>query len=138
MKAASNVTPVATCRASSGSAGFSLVEVLLAIVITSVGILGASGVVLGIASLGRRTSWYTDHTVVGRSGVDSLMHAGFTSVVSGSGVVEVGGRACDLSFEVTPLSPRLKHLRLTATLPNAPESVLESIVSRPRPLPTAP
>ena len=138
MTAADGVAPTAARCAGNGSAGFSLVEVLLAIVITSVGILGASAVVLGITSLARRASWNTDHTVAGRSAVDSLMHTAFTSVVSGSGVLEVGGRECDLSFDVTPLSPRLKHVRLAANLPNAPETVLEAIVSRPRPLPRAP
>ncbi len=125
-------------RAGEACAGFGLVEVLLAIVIMSVGILGASTVVLGIASQGRRAMWNTDQALAGRSAADSLMGADFASVVSGSGTGACGGRQCDVSYDVTVLSTRLKLVRLEATLASAPGTVLETIVSRPRPLPGAP
>lgn len=138
MRAPLEAASAAIHGAGNGSAGLGLVEVLFAIVITSVGILGASAIVLGITSQARRASWHTDHTLAGRGAMDSLTQAGFAAAVSGSGDAYVGGRRCDLSFDVTSRSPQLKHVRLTATSANAPETALETILSRPRPLPAAP
>ena len=120
------------------NAGFSLVEVLLAIVVTSVGILGAAGVVLGIGSQALRAAWETEHALAGRNAVESLVRAGYPAAASHTGTVDIGGRRFDVSREVTALSSRLKHARVTVLLPPARAAELEIVLSRPRPLPAAP
>ena len=120
------------------TAGFSLVEVLLAIVVTSVGVLGAAGVVLGIRSQALRAAWDTEHALAGRNAVESLVRAGYPAATSHTGAVDIGGRRFDVSRAVTALSSRLKHARVTVSLPPAPEAELEIVLSRPRPLPAAP
>lgn len=120
------------------TAGFSLVEVLLAIVVTSVGVLGAAGVVLGIGSQALRAAWDTEHALAGRNAVESLVRAGYAAAASHTSVVNIGGRRFGLSHDVAERSLRLKHVRLTVSLPPAPEAELEIVLSRPRPLPAAP
>ena len=120
------------------TAGFSLVEVLLAIVVTSVGILGAAGVVLGIGSQALRAAWDTEHALAGRNAMESLVRAGYATAASHTGAVDIGGRRFVVSHDVTALSSRLKHARVTVSLPPAPEAELEIVLSRPRPLPAAP
>lgn len=120
------------------SAGFSLVEVLLAIVVTSVGVLGAAGVVLGVGSQALRAAWDTEHALAGRNAVESLVRAGHAAAVSHTSAVHIGRRRFAVSHDVAERSPRLKHARLTVSLPPAPEAELEIVLSRPRPLPAAP
>ena len=120
------------------TAGFSLVEVLLAIVVTSVGVLGAAGVALGTGSLALRAEWDTGHALAGRNAVESLVRAGHAAAVSHTSTVDVGGRRFDISHDVTAPLPRLKHARVTVSLPPAPAAALEIVLSRPRPLPAAP
>ncbi|WP_428276127.1 type IV pilus modification PilV family protein [Candidatus Palauibacter sp.] len=122
------------------TAGFSLVEVLLAIVVTSVGVLGAAGVVLGVGSQALRAAWDTEHALAGRNAVESLVRAGYAAAASHTSVVDVGGRRFDVSHDVAERSPRLKHAHVTVSLPpaTAPEAELEIVLSRPRPLPAAP
>lgn len=120
------------------TAGFSLVEVLLAIVVTSVGVLGAAGVVLGIRSQALRAAWDTEHALAGRNAVESLVRSGYAAAASHTGVVEIGGRRFNVSRTVTARSARLKHGRVTVSLPPAPAAELEIVLSRPRPLPAAP
>lgn len=120
------------------TAGFSLVEVLLAIVVTSVGVLGVGGVALGIGSQALRAAWDTEHALAGRNAVESLVRAGYAAAASRTGAVEVGGRRFDVSLDVAARSPRLKHARVTVSLPPAPEAELEIVLSRSRPLPAAP
>ena len=120
------------------NAGFSLVEVLLAIVVTSIGTLGAAGVVLGIRSQALRAAWDTEHALAGRNAAESLIRAGYPAAASHTGAVDIGGRRFDVSRDVTALSSRLKHARVTVSLPPAPEAELEIVLSRPRPLPAAP
>lgn len=131
-------SPTTDCGVEGRADGFSLIEVLIAIVVASVGIVGASAIVLGITAEMRRASWNTDHTLAGRAALDSLIQTGFASTVSGSGTAEVRGRQYEVSFDVTSPSQRLRHVRLTAGLPNGPRIVLETRLSRPRPLPPAP
>ena len=118
--------------------GFSLVEVLLAIVVTSVGVLGAAAVVLGIGSQALRAGWATDHTLAGRNAVESLVRAGHAAATSHASTVDVGERRFAVSHDVTQPSPRLKHARVTVSLPPAPTAEFEVVLSRPRPLPAAP
>ncbi len=120
------------------TAGFSLVEVLLAIVVTSVGILGAAGVVLGIGSQAVRAGRDTEHTLAGRNAVESLVRAGHAAATSHTSTVDIGGRRFDVSHDVSEPLPRLKHALVTVSLPAAPAAKLEIILSRPRPLPAAP
>ncbi|WP_419858038.1 type IV pilus modification PilV family protein [Candidatus Palauibacter irciniicola] len=120
------------------TAGFSLVEVLLAIVVTSVGVLGAAGVVLGVGSQALRAAWETEHALAGRNAVESLVRAGHAAAASRTSAADIGGRRFDVSLDVTARSPRLKHARVTVSLPPAPEAELEIVLSRPRPLPAAP
>lgn len=120
------------------TAGFSLVEVLLAIVVTCVGVLGAAGVVLGIRSQALRAAWDTEHALAGRNAVESLVRAGYAAASSHTSVVDIGGRRFDVSRDVTARSSRLKHARVTVLLAPAPAAELEIVLSRPRPLPAAP
>ena len=118
--------------------GFSLVEVLLAIVVTSVGVLGAAAVVLGIGSQALRAGRETEHTVAGRNAVESFVRAGHAAATSRTSTVDIGGRQVDISQDVTEPSPRLKYARVTASRASAPAAELDIVVVRPRPLPAAP
>lgn len=118
--------------------GFSLVEVLLAIVVTSVGVLGAAGVVLGIGSQALRAERDTQHAHAGRNATESLVRAGHAAATSHTSTVDIGERRFDIRHDVTESSPRLRHARVTVFVPSVPAAEFEIVLVRPRPLPAAP
>ena len=120
------------------TAGFSLVEVLLAIVVTSVGVLGAAAAVLGIGAQALRSERETVHTLAGRNAVESIVRAGHAAATSRTRTVDIGGRRFDVSHHVTDPSPRFKHARVTVSRAPVPAAEFEIVLVRPRPLPAAP
>ena len=119
-------------------AGFSLIEVVVATAVASVGILGAAGVVAAIGSQARRAGWDADRAVAARTTAQALVSAGFAAATSGSDTVTVGGRRYAVARVVTTRAQGLRHIALTITTPGGGGIPFEMLLARPRPRPAAP
>jgi len=120
-------------------AGFGLIELVLAVLVSSVGVVAAANVSLGIGSQARLARWDTDRSVVARNILEDLGQAGYASAVSRQVVVVLGPRQYQVTQTVTSPAPRLKHIRLAVSPPagRAP-GVVETRLAKSRPLPYAP
>ncbi|WP_420633613.1 prepilin-type N-terminal cleavage/methylation domain-containing protein [Candidatus Palauibacter sp.] len=127
-----------TVAGGSRCAGFGLVEVAVAIAVSSVGVLGAAGVAIAIASQARHSNWDTQYTLAGRKAVEAIVQEGHDRVVSGTTTLEVAGRRYQASHVVTTPEPRLKQVQVTVASPPGPTVAFEILLVRDRPLPAAP
>ena len=130
--------PTQRCRDTDDQTGLGLIEVVVAVLVFSIGVLAAAGVSLSIGSQARLARWDTDRAVAARSTLEGLGQAGYASAASGRALLVLGQRAYQVTRTVTLLAPRLKHVRVTVTPPagRAP-AIIETRLARPRPLPSA-
>lgn len=121
------------------SAGFGLIEVVLALLVASLGVLAAAGTVLGIGSQARLAQWDTDQALVAVLVIDNARRAGYASVPSGNGIETLGSRAYARATAVTRPIPGLEHISVTvrSALGRA-AATFETRLAQPRPLPVAP
>ena len=120
------------------AAGVGLIEVVIAITLTSIGILGAAGVVAGIGSQARRAAWDAERALAARATADRLRRVGFAQAVSGTDSVSVGGRAHTVIRTATARAPRLRHIALSVAPPGGSEATFEILIAPSRPQPGAP
>ncbi|MDA0329069.1 MAG: prepilin-type N-terminal cleavage/methylation domain-containing protein [Gemmatimonadetes bacterium] len=89
-------------------AGFSLVEVVIAIVILAVGVLGLAGSTAYIVRQITLSDLMTERSVAFQTIIDRLQSLPYASVVAGSDSVGIYA----LSWTVTPDGPQSKMLRI--------------------------
>lgn len=90
--------------------GFGLVEVLVALVVLSVGMLGAAGLTGSVATHTRQASWETAQVLVAQQLMDSIRQAGYAVAASGADTLSVAGRRWAASWTVTRAAPSLKEV----------------------------
>ncbi len=122
-----------------GRAGFGLVEVLIALAVTSLGVLAAAGVSFAIGGQGKLAGWQADQALAALDIFEAVRRQPFSSLASGVTTVTIGPTSYDVDRVVTSPAPRLKHVRLvvrasTGRLP----AVFESRVLDAAPPPAAP
>lgn len=125
-------------KARRATGGFGLIEVAIAITVSSIGILAAAGVAASIGSQARQAMRDADRTVAARTAVHRLVRAGYAAAVSGADMVSVGGHDHTVARVVTTRSPGLRHVELTITPPAGNSATFEFLLARGRPMPAAP
>ena len=122
--------------AACGEEGFGLVETLIALTILVVGLLAVTGLTMAAATQARIADWRADMTAAGLLALEDVRLEDFTTLTSRSDTFAIGGRDYPVAITVTPLSTRLKEVRVVVagagTL--APDTLVTR-VQRPRPLP---
>lgn len=119
-------------------AGFGLVEVMLAVAVSSIGVLALAAASSGIGSQNLLSRWDTDGALVARHTLDRAAAAGFGQTASGSGSVAAGGRVYPVVRSVSPLSSRLEEITVrVASAGRNPVAFVTRLASA-RPLPAAP
>lgn len=93
-----------------GGAGFTVVEVLVALVVLSAGMIGVAGMTASVAEQTRRSAWKTEQALVAQQVVDSIRQAGFASAASGADTLPTGGRQWVASWRVSRPSVGLKRV----------------------------
>lgn len=93
-----------------GAAGFSLLEVLLAVVLLSVGVLSVAAVATAVARHSGRSARETGRSLAARQVLDSVRRAGFPAAEDGSSILTAGGREHRAAWRVTEVSAGLKRV----------------------------
>lgn len=129
-------TPLRQTRDAHRASGFGLVEVVVALVVASVGVITVAGVALGVGAQARLAAWDTDQALAAHNQIDALAFAG---AASGTYQVALGPRVYGVSQSVSMPSPRLKHVRVTVSSVTGPApATFETRLAKPRPPPVAP
>lgn len=122
-----------------GQAGFGLIEVMAAVVVTTVGVFAAASGFLAIYSESTRSSVDTDRALAARSALERSARTPFTTLQGGQTTVSFGARRYLVAETVVALGSRLKSVRVDVTTPGSSTPVtFESRVVATRPLPVAP
>lgn len=96
----------------SATPGFSLVEVLLAVLVLSVGVLGVAGLALSVARESRRSARETARAVAAQRALDSIRRAGFERAVDGRATLALDGLDWTVTWKVVREAPRLKRVEV--------------------------
>jgi len=120
--------------------GLGLIEVLVSMVLLSVGVMALAGTSLQVAEQNRLSASRTGESLAAQQVMETLRHRGYVAATSGSGTVLVGNRAYRVVRAVTSPAPRVKRVQLTVTSLTAPSTprLFTSRVYRSRQIPTAP
>ena len=94
-------------------AGFTVIEVILAIVILSVGLLGAAGTTLLLVKQTTMADVATERTVAMQGTIENLRSIPFDSVTSGADSIGV----FEVSWTVTSIDRRWKGIEIITTGP---------------------
>lgn len=102
---------VARTRKTAGnSEGFGLVEVLIAAIILSFGLLAVAGLSVSTAGQERLARWQTDQALAAQLALAEAYQADFDSVTTGSSDVQVGEHTYRVNMTVTDVSGRVKQV----------------------------
>lgn len=93
-----------------GAAGFSLLEVLLAVVLLSVGVLSVAALATAVARHSGRSAGVTGRSLAARQVMDSVRRAGFPAAEDGSAILSAAGREHRAAWRVTEVSAGLKRV----------------------------
>lgn len=118
--------------------GFGLVEVLMAVVVFSIGVIGVAGATSGIAAQEDLGLWSTDQGLLAHHARADLARSGFAALSSGRFAIALGHRSYDVTRTVTPAAPGLKEVHLTIRDALGRTSSIHTRVAAGRPLPVAP
>lgn len=95
-----------------GETGFGLVEVLVAVVVLSLGLLGVASVSAGVAVLTRDAARETARALVARELLDSIRVAGYHAAAGGDGRPVQWDREWRAAWSVTESGRGLKRVEL--------------------------
>ena len=120
--------------------GLGLIEVLVSMVLVSVGLLALAGSSLQVGQQNRLSASRTGESLAAQQAMEIVRSRGYATTTSGIGTVSIGNRAYRVTRAVTSPSPRIKVVRLTVMSRSAVSTprVFTSRVYANRQLPTAP
>ena len=104
-----------TARLGSGSDGFGLLEVLVAITVLAIGLLAAAGLSSSTTRLVTSASVLADQTAAAEEVFEGLHEAGYAAAASGSDTVTIGEARYAVEIAVTDLSPSAKEIVLSVS-----------------------
>lgn len=122
------------------TSGLGLIEVLVAMIILSVGMLAIAGISLQVGTQNKLSTSQTDQSLAAQQVMETLQRAGYAATTSGTDTVSVGNRRYQVQRAVTTPNTRVKLVRLTVTSTSGTASprVYTSRVYETRQLPAAP
>jgi Tfp pilus assembly protein PilV len=95
--------------------GLGLVEVLVSMIILSVGVLAIAGISLQVGTLNALSTSQTDQSLAAQQVMESMQAAGYANASSGSDTITVANRRYVVTTSVTTPSLRVKLVQLTVT-----------------------
>lgn len=119
--------------------GIGLIEVLVALVIMSFGMLAIAGISLHVGSQTQLSTWQTDQAMVAQQVMERLQRVNYAAIASGTDTVSVGNRTYVVNRLVSQPAPRVKRVQLTVlSSQRAAPRVFVSRIYETRQLPPAP
>ena len=110
------IRPVPTLRERlADESGLGLIEVLVSLIILSVGMMAIAGVSLQVGTQTKLSTWQTDQSMAAEQVMESLQRAGYAAAASGSDTVSVGNRVYQVTRVVSSPLTRVKLVQLTVT-----------------------
>jgi prepilin-type N-terminal cleavage/methylation domain-containing protein len=115
--------------------GFTLIEVLVAIVVLSVGLLGVAGLTIGIIKGNLYSKSVTSATLVGEQKIEAIQRVGYTNAntLAGTDTTSMGGTTYTRVTSVTNATPTTNMKTVTVTVswnPGGYSISLNTIVSQ--------
>jgi len=115
--------------------GFTLIEVLIAIVVLSVGLLGVAGLTIGIIKGNLYSKNVTSATVVGEQMIEAARRVGYTNAntLAGTDTVSMGGTSYTRVTSVNSGTPAANMKTVTVTVswnPGGYSVSLNTIISQ--------
>ncbi len=115
--------------------GFTLIEVLIAIVVLSVGLLGVAGLTIGIIKGNLYSKNVTSATVVGEQLIEAARRVGYTNAntLTGTDTVSMGGTSYTRVTSVNSDTPAANMKTVTVTIswnPGGYSVSLNTIISQ--------
>lgn len=122
------------------ASGLGLIEVIVSMLILSVGMLAIAGVSLQVGTQNKLSTSQTDQSLAAQQVMETLQRAGYAATTSGTDTVSVGNRTYWVTRAVTTPNTRVKLVRLTVTPASGTSSarVYTSRVYETRQLPAPP
>lgn len=118
------------------SRGFSLVEVIVALVILSIGLLGVGGLIGTVATQTRTSAWRSDQSLVAQEVIARTRQADYADVSSMVDTLSMGGLDWQVTVTVTEVRSRLKEVDVEVEGRGSVDArTFTSRVHRDRPLP---
>jgi prepilin-type N-terminal cleavage/methylation domain-containing protein len=107
---------VVRARVPAGREGFTLVEVVVAIVMLSFGVLASASLTAALMKSNRGISNRTRAIEIAREKVEDLQSKRYTEITSGSDAVSVRGRSFSRAWSVAANSPIANTKTITMTV----------------------
>lgn len=104
--------PAPTVRDAEAGAGFSLVEVLIALLVLTIGMLAVAGLASTVAQQTREGSWRSDQTLVAQQVVMEVVQDGYASASSYQDTLPMGGHEWPVQVTVTTVATDLKEVEV--------------------------
>lgn len=120
-----------------GEGGLTLIEVVVAVLVLSVGLLAVAGMTLSAGTQARRAGLYTDRTLLAQERLGRIAAQGWHGTTVGTTVetVERGGTVWEVTQEVTLPAPGYKEVTLTVGgISGMADAGVTVRLARPRPL----
>ena len=97
------------------TAGLGLIEVLVAMIILSVGVLAIAGISVQVGTQNSMSTSQTDQALAAQQVMEALHLTGFAATSSGTDTISVGNRRYIVTRTVTTPTTRVKLIQLTVT-----------------------
>lgn len=119
-------------------AGIGLVEVLIALIILSVGMLSIAGISLSVGAQTQWAAWQTDQSLAAQTVLERVQREGYDAADNGTDTVVIGTKTYLVNRTVTEVEPRVKEVQATVSGVHVSPRTFVTRVYKERPLPTPP
>lgn len=132
--------PIGGGRASrrTDESGIGLVEVLIALIILSVGMLSVAGISLSVGAQTRWSTWQTDQSLAAQEVLERVQREGFDAAASGTETVGIDNREYVVTRTVTLVEPRVKEVEVSVESEHVSARTFTTRLYKERPLPPPP
>lgn len=121
--------------------GIGLIEVMIALIILSIGLLSLAGIAMSVGAQTRLSTWQTDQALAAQEVLEAYQRAGYGTATDGTRTVEIGNRTYTVATTVTDVAPRVKEVEATVSHASRGDISPRTFTTRlymPRPLPSPP
>lgn len=101
-----------TDRVAAAEAGFSLIEVLIALLVLTIGMLAVAGLAGTVAQQTREGAWRSEQTLVAQQVVTEVVQEGYADATSYQDTLPMGGHEWPVTVTVTTVATDLKEVEV--------------------------